>query len=397
MFKLKNLIILVSVLFCGLVGFKTYNYFFDSTAPIIALKGLEPEEYCCGDVQCAVASNKSGFISAWLDGNPLISDYKMNGGSQEQPFVIPSKTISNGKHTLKIDFTDRTFAKNKATLQREFVVDNVPLQAAFVKADSDYKVFQGRTLHLQFQVNKEIKEATVQALSGAYPCFPESKGSLIYETFIPVSCEDNPNEYLMTVEIKDRVGNQLKLDNKFQVVLFPFKKQMLTVADEKLQEAREAAGNETNFEETLQNLASQSPHEKLWHGAFCTPIDVVRVSCDFGTVRTTQHRGRYAHKALDVINKPKSIVWAPQDGKVVFKGQFEAGGNTVVVDHGFGVLSMFYHLDSFANVEVGQKIAKGNPVGRIGKTGHATGYHLHWEMRVNNVPVDPMQWTQVTF
>ena len=387
-----------SIVVCGWIGIKTYNYFFDSTAPVIALQGLDQDEFYSGDVQCAVASNKSGTISVWLDGQPLVNDFKMSGGGSEQPFVIPSKTLTNGKHALKINFVDRTYAKNKTHIERDFTVDNVPLQAAFVKADSDYKVFQGRTLHLQFQVNKEIKEAKVQALSGEYACFPESKGSLVYETFIPVTCEENASEYLMIVDIKDRVGNQLKLDNKFQVVLFPFKKQMLTVADEKLQEARQAAGDANkNFEEVLHELSVKSPHEKLWRGTFCAPIDITRVTCDFGTVRTTEHRGRYAHKALDVINKPKSIVWAPQDGVVVFKGQFEAGGNTVVVDHGWGILSMFYHLDSFANIEVGQKVSKGNPVGNIGKTGHATGYHLHWEMRVNDIPVDPMQWTQVTF
>jgi len=103
------------------------------------------------------------------------------------------------------------------------------------------------------------------------------------------------------------------------------------------------------------------------------------------------------HKALDLINKPKSVVWASQDGVIALKERFEAGGNTIVIDHGWGVLSMYYHLDSFGNVNVGDKIAQGNPLGTIGMTGYATGYHLHWEMRVNGMPVDPMQWTQQTF
>jgi len=103
------------------------------------------------------------------------------------------------------------------------------------------------------------------------------------------------------------------------------------------------------------------------------------------------------HRALDVINTPKSVIWSTQDGVVVLKDRFELSGNTVVVDHGCGVLSLFYHLDDFADIEVGQKIAKGNPVGTLGKTGYASGYHLHWETRVNNIPVDPMQWTKETF
>lgn len=61
------------------------------------------------------------------------------------------------------------------------------------------------------------------------------------------------------------------------------------------------------------------------------------------------------------------------------------------------VFSLFYHLEDFSKVEVGQKVAKGNPIGTIGKTGYATGYHLHWEMRINNIAVDPMQWTKQIF
>jgi murein DD-endopeptidase MepM/ murein hydrolase activator NlpD len=58
---------------------------------------------------------------------------------------------------------------------------------------------------------------------------------------------------------------------------------------------------------------------------------------------------------------------------------------------------MFFHLEDFANINVGDKVAMGRPVGTLGKTGHATGYHLHWEMRINNIPIDPMQWTREIF
>ena len=87
----------------------------------------------------------------------------------------------------------------------------------------------------------------------------------------------------------------------------------------------------------------------------------------------------------------------PQGGTIVLKERFEDAGNTVVIDHGWGVLSLFYHLEDFANITVGQKVAQGNPIGTLGKTGYATGYHLHWEMRVNNIAIDPLQWVKLTF
>jgi hypothetical protein len=396
-FKLKNVVFAFACALGLWITYSAYSYFFDTSLPEVAMTGIVNEEFYSGDVACTLTGTKSGYICIWLDDKPLVSQYKM-AQEQEQAFVIPTKTLSNGKHVLRIEFTDRTYRKNKKNLENTFNVDNVPLQAAFVKAETDYKVFQGRTLHIQFQVNKPIKDAHVKALSAVYPCFSESKDSLIYECFIPIGCEENPSEYLFSVIINDLVGNSLTLDNKFQIVMYPFKKQIIEISPEKIeQERKEAKDSEEKFAQELERLAKESPRQKLWKGAFCTPIDVAKITCDFGTVRTTQHKGRYAHKALDLINKPKSIVWATQDGVVVMKDRYEASGNTIIIDHGWGILSMFYHLENFANINVGDKIAKGNPVGTIGKTGYATGYHLHWEMRVNNIPVDPMQWTQQTF
>jgi hypothetical protein len=393
-FRFRTSVMIVILALGAWVSFMAYSYFFDHTLPEISLTGLECGGHYCGELQAGVMSNKNGGLSVWLDGNKLINRFKIKG-KQEHPFAIPTGTIANGKHTIKAELVDNTFRANKTVIEKDFIVDNLALQAAFVKSDSEYKVFQGRTLHVQFQVNKEIQEAKVHALAKSYVCFPESKNSSIYECCIPVSCEENPNEYLFTAEIKDRVGNSLTLDNKFQVVVYPFKKQNLHVTAEKIAEEKELGI--TGFAAKVQELTEKSPKEKLWRSAFCTPIDVARVACEYGTVRTTQEKGRYVHKALDVINTPKCVVWAPQDGIVVLKERYADSGNTVVIDHGWGVLSMLFHLEDFADIHVGQKIAQGNPVGRLGKTGYATGYHLHWEMRINNIPVDPMQWTQATF
>ena len=235
------------------------------------------------------------------------------------------------------------------------------------------------------------------ALSHSYKCFPESKGSHIYECYIPIACEEQQNEYLLSVDVTDKVDNVVHLDHKFQVVMYPFKKQALRVDQEKVKREQEEGPSEKEFESLIERVTFDSPQEKLWRGSFCAPTDIQRVSCEFGTIRTTQHKGRYAHKALDVLNAPKSVVWAPQDGIVVVKDRFAASGNTVVVDHGRGILSMVFHLDDFSDIEVGDKVAQGNPLGTLGKTGYATGYHLHWEMRVDNVPIDPMEWTKTTF
>jgi len=375
--RLRFIMSLLVLACLGWMGWKSYSYLFDTDAPMLIVNGLEREAYYAGDIQCTVSTDKRCKLSIWLDG-------------------IPTRAINNGKHTLMITGVDTTYHHNKTTRSSEFNVDNVPLQAAFVKPESDYKVFQGRTLHVQFQVNKEIKDAKVRALAKTWSCIPEAPGSFIYECYIPIACEEQPNEYLFSIEVADKVGNTLSLDNKFQIVSFPFKKQTLQFDQEKLKEEEELGLTES-LEKAIEKISYSSPGEKMWRGPFCTPIDIDRITCEFGTVRTTQEKGRYIHKALDVINTPKSVVWAPQDGVVALKERYASSGNTVIIDHGCGVLSLFFHLDSFANIEIGQKLAKGNPIGTIGKTGYATGYHLHWEQRIHNIAIDPIQWTKSTF
>jgi murein DD-endopeptidase MepM/ murein hydrolase activator NlpD len=126
-------------------------------------------------------------------------------------------------------------------------------------------------------------------------------------------------------------------------------------------------------------------------------MEMTRVSCEYGMKRVTQEKGCYMHKAVDLAGMPRTVVWAPQDGIVVIKNKYKSSGNTVVIDHGLGIFTLLFHLDSFSNVNVGDKIRRGSPVGKMGMTGYATGYHLHWEMRINNIHVDPLQWTKLDF
>jgi murein DD-endopeptidase MepM/ murein hydrolase activator NlpD len=398
--RITHFLFLIGFFIAAFFTWKSYHYFFDKQNPIISLIGIEDKGYYANEVQCvlhAQDSYKISDISVWLDGKLLINKFKINSSSCEHPFYISTRTLSNGVHTLKAEAVNGTYHQGKTTKEVSFFVDNVPLQAAFIRPETDYKVFQGRTLHIQFQINKEIKSAIVNALSTSYPAFREAKNSPVYECFIPIACEEIPNEYIVTVTIIDNVGNTLTLEAKFQVVAFQFKKQSLHIDPVKAQKEREAAAAGAQLEADLERLAPQSPQQKLWQGIFYPPIDIKAITTEYGTIRTTQERGRYAHKAVDVINTPKSVVWATQDGIVVIKERYAFSGNTVVIDHGYGVFSLFFHLDSFADIKVGDPIKRGNPIGTLGKTGYATGDHLHWEMRINNIPVDPMQWIKPNF
>ena len=397
----RSRLIYFAVLLCSLfVGWRFYRYFFVVGKPSIELTDIKSGGYYAGDIQSLLRVKGEyaiSEISLWLDEKPLINSFKVGRRVFEREIPIMTKAMTNGKHTLKIEAVDGSYHHNSNAQEIVFHVDNAPLQAAFVNPDADFKVFQGKTLHLQFQVSKAIRSAVIRTLSEEYPCVPEMPGSQIYECFVPVSSETTPTEYVFIIDIEDKVGNTVVLENKFQVVPFPFKRQALAVKKEKILQEEELGLPNDQLKEELKRISAESEPQKLWSGVFYIPCDMTGVSTEFGTVRTSQERGKYAHNAVDLLGKPKSVVWAAQDGKVVLKQRYAISGNTVAIDHGCGVISLYYHLDNFSPIEVGQMIRKGSPVGTLGMTGYASGYHLHWELRIYNIQVDPMQWTKYGF
>ncbi len=97
------------------------------------------------------------------------------------------------------------------------------------------------------------------------------------------------------------------------------------------------------------------------------------------------------HAGLDIAAAPGSPVYSPADGVVIFASYDETYGKLVSIDHGYGVTSRFAH-NSQIYVRVGQKVSKYDVISSVGNTGRSTGPHLHYEVRVNGIPVDPINF-----
>ncbi|VXA53878.1 conserved exported hypothetical protein [Acinetobacter proteolyticus] len=113
-----------------------------------------------------------------------------------------------------------------------------------------------------------------------------------------------------------------------------------------------------------------------------------KFSNSFGRKRFFNGEERAPHSGLDIPAPVGQNVIAPADGVVVQTGNYFFNGNTVLIDHGQGLISMFCHLSKI-NVVKGQQIHQGETLGLVGKTGRVTGPHLHWGMSLNNARVDP--------
>src|SRR5258705_363697 len=132
----------------------------------------------------------------------------------------------------------------------------------------------------------------------------------------------------------------------------------------------------------------------LWSGPFVQPRNT-KVFSNFAETRTYLYEGQtvdtQVHVGFDLASTKQSPVPAANSGQVAFAGPLTIYGNTVIVDHGLGLQTLYAHLSTI-DVKMGDAVTKGQELGRSGSTGLAVGDHLHFEVLVSGVSVTPVEW-----
>lgn len=144
----------------------------------------------------------------------------------------------------------------------------------------------------------------------------------------------------------------------------------------------------------LDELAASSAPEFLWSRAFL-PLPRAKVMSAFADRRTYVYAGRevdqQTHLGFDLAATRNTPVPAGNDGKVALAAYFGIYGNAVVLDHGYGLMSLYAHLSQI-EVAKGQSVARGDVLGKTGATGLAGGDHLHFTLLIDGLPVNPNEW-----
>ncbi len=143
------------------------------------------------------------------------------------------------------------------------------------------------------------------------------------------------------------------------------------------------------FKEVIKTKNYQA---KLCPGPFIKPFKFIRISSFFAEKRVKKYTNKKSstsrHWGMDYPARKGTVIKAPNAGKVVLAENRVVTGNTIILEHLPGIYTLYYHLNKIY-VNEGDFLEQGLPMGEIGSTGFSTGPHLHWELRINEIPIDP--------
>jgi murein DD-endopeptidase MepM/ murein hydrolase activator NlpD len=150
-------------------------------------------------------------------------------------------------------------------------------------------------------------------------------------------------------------------------------------------------------EQEVAKITALATPTKYWDQKFRVPVDNPCYKSTFGN-RRAYNGGPYNsfHGGTDFGVCANLNIYAPAEGVVVFAGPLTVRGNATIIDHGWGVYSGYWHQKEI-KVKVGDKVKAGQLIGLIGATGRVTGPHLHWEMIINGIQVEPVDWLQKSY
>jgi murein DD-endopeptidase MepM/ murein hydrolase activator NlpD len=215
-----------------------------------------------------------------------------------------------------------------------------------------------------------------------------------YAMMVGIPIFTQPNAYPVNLVITN--ANNLTSNFSFNITVVAGGYLTTDIVLSPEQEALLAPSVEEFEISTLQRITSAFTPEKYYVGTLGLPA-AAPINAPYGTRRSYNGGAvsRY-HNGADFAAPPNTPIYAPADGRVVLADLLNIRGNTIVLEHGWGLYTLYAHLTTI-NVSLGETVQVAQVIGTSGSTGRVTGPHLHWEVWLNGIPVDPMQWTQTAF
>ena len=197
--------------------------------------------------------------------------------------------------------------------------------------------------------------------------------------------DTKPGAYRMRLKVGKR-----KTTFRMRVLKDKFETINLTLPEEKVSPSPENIAR-IEKETDLLNSIWQVYSERLWEGDFVLPLQN-HLSTPFGTKRIINVETVSIHKGLDMKGEEGEEIKASNTGRVVLAEEFFFGGNTIILDHGQGIFTIYMHMSGFI-VSQGDLVSKNDTIGFVGSTGRSTGPHLHFGVKVDGINTNPVSLT----
>jgi murein DD-endopeptidase MepM/ murein hydrolase activator NlpD len=404
----------------------------ESEVPAIAVDLQLPEIGAGKTLNVQIQDKKSGLKRVWIgifaDGKEFVLLEKnfpsagvLQTGEQKSismdVAIEPKKLgLKDGAATLRLmaaDYSWRDWGKgNRAYLEKEIVIDTKP--PAIEVLSKAHNINTGGAGLVLYKLSEPCHKSGVRV---GEQFFPGYKGSLkdpdVMMAFFALHYrQGSGTDIFLTAE--DRAGNTSREWFPHHIRKQTFKQDTINITERFLEKKMPEFGDETlpdnsslidkflyvnstlrtKNKEMVEALTGHGDTSMHWKGAFLRlPKSANRAG--FADHRAYRYKGRLVdeqdHLGIDLASVAHSPVPAANAGRVVFAGRIGIYGNTLIVDHGFGLFSMYAHL-SRMDVETGHMVEKGEIMGRTGMSGLAGGDHLHFSMIIHNTFVNPIEW-----
>ncbi len=325
--------------------------------------------------------------------------------------------LSDGKGILRIVVRDYSWKKwgkgNTIYVEKEVRIDTQSPKIEVLS--TTHNIAQGGSGLVIYKVSESCPKSGVYAGDHFYPGYAGYfKDPDIYLSFFALSYKQGPDTKLYA-GASDFADNKGKAGFPYHINKRKFRKDTLNISDRFLSwkmpdfEKSVSGGGSLDLvdqflkvnqdlrrqnAETVYETVTMSEAKMLWKGVFGR-LPGAANRAGFADHRTYTYKGktidRQVHLGIDLASTAHSRIPVANTGKVVFAEVLGIYGNTVIVDHGFGLFSLYSHLSSI-DTAIGQMVQKGDILGKTGRTGLAGGDHLHFSMLVNSTWVNPIEW-----
>jgi hypothetical protein len=223
---------------------------------------------------------------------------------------------------------------------------------------------------------------------------PEEKSPYVWRALLGVDLELKPETYPLTLAAKTDSAEEIPCSATIDVKEGTFATESLKVAPNFVEPNPEQLARAEAERQRLRAIFATTTPDRLWDGLFQYPLTGVTTGGNFGKRRILNGKPGSPHGGVDFPAPSGTPVYAPQRGRVVLAEPLYFSGNTVILDHGLGLYTLYAHFESIS-VQPGDLVDTGALLGKVGATGRVTGPHLHWGATVNRARTNPLQLISV--